>query len=78
MRPARPVARAGQLRAGDQLSCRVAECRGDLGEVGGHGGGLDVGEGLEMAGGRNAGQSGTQRARRRPRGSQRGSSDHGR
>ena len=50
MRPAGPVARAGQLRAGDQLSCRVAECRGDLGEVGGHGGGLDVGEGLGLAG----------------------------
>ena len=44
------VARAGQLRAGDQLSCRVAECRGDLGEVGGHGGGLDAGEGLGLAG----------------------------
>ena len=50
MRPAGPVARAGQLRAGDQLSCRVAECRGDLGEVGGHGGGLDAGEGLGLAG----------------------------
>jgi hypothetical protein len=31
-------------------SCRVAECRGDLGEVGRHGGGLDVGEGLGVAG----------------------------
>ena len=50
MRLPGPVARAGQLCPGDQLSCRVAECRGDLGEVGGHGGGLDVGEGLGLAG----------------------------
>ena len=32
------------------LSCRVAQCRGDLGEAGGHGGGLDLGEGLGLAG----------------------------
>ena len=31
-------------------SCRGAQCRGDLGEVVGHGGGLDLGEGLGLAG----------------------------
>jgi hypothetical protein len=31
-------------------SCRVAECRRDVGEVGGHSGGLDAGEGLGLAG----------------------------
>ena len=35
---------------GDQLSCRGAECRGDVGEIGGHGGGLDTGVGLGLAG----------------------------
>jgi hypothetical protein len=40
----RPRCQGRQLCAGDQLSCRVAECRGDLGEVACHGGGLDVGE----------------------------------
>jgi hypothetical protein len=49
MRLPGPVARAGQLCAGDQLSCRVAECGGALGEVDGHGDGLDVGEGLGLA-----------------------------
>jgi len=50
MRLPGPVARAGQLCAGDQLSCPVAQCGADLGEVGGHCGGLDVGEGLGGAG----------------------------